>query len=52
MENVKDMAGIFSHCPKLLSSPDISKWNTKNVINLRGIFYKCLSLISIPDISK
>ena len=46
------MSYLFYNCNSLISLPDISKWNTKNVENMSSIFYKCYSLISLPDISK
>ena len=36
----------------LVSLPDISKWDTKNVTNMSYIFSYCSSLVSLPDISK
>ena len=36
--NAKDM---FYGCSSLLSLPDISKWETKNVTNINGMFGKC-----------
>ena len=36
----------------LISLPDISKWNTKNVINMSSMLRDCTPLISVPDISK
>ena len=43
---------MFHGCNKLISLPDISKWNTSNVTDLSGMFYRCNSLISLPDLSK
>ena len=39
-------------CKSLISLPDISKWNTKNINNMNHIFSGCSSLSSLPDISK
>ena len=46
------MSGIFEGCSSLISLPDISKWDTKNVLAMREIFKDCSSLTSLPDISK
>ena len=46
------MQYIFAGCPRLLSVPDISKWNTENCIFFFFFFSDCSSLISLPDISK
>ena len=35
---------MFYECESLISLPDISKWNTKNVSNMVGMFYECKSL--------
>ena len=43
---------MFSGCSSLISLPEISKWNTKNVINIRDIFSGCLSLICLPGIKQ
>ena len=43
---------IFSNCERLLSLPEISKWNTNNVIHMKNMFYSCESLLTLPDISK
>ena len=45
------MGKFFEYIP-LLSLPDISKWNTKNVTDMNSMFYCCSSLSSLPDISK
>ena len=37
---------------KLISLPDISEWDTKNVTNMSNMFNGCESLSSLPDISK
>ena len=36
----------------LISVPDISEWDTKNVIDISGIFAFCSSITKLPDISK
>ena len=46
------MDNMFSNCSSLISLPDISKWNTKNVEDMSLMFNGCKSLISLPDISK
>ena len=43
---------MFSVCKSLVSLPDISKWNIKNVTNMNLMFVGCNSLISLPDLSK
>jgi len=46
------MRNMFQNCSKLISLPDISKWNTSNVINMACIFYGCSSITKYPDLSK
>ena len=46
------MSFIFNNCESLISLPDISKWNTKNVTNMSFMFNNCESLNNLPDISK
>ena len=43
---------MFGECKSLISLPDISKWNTKNVEGMGVMFCFCKSLQSLPDISK
>ena len=43
---------MFCNCSSLISLPDISKWNTKNVLAMCEMFKDCSSLTSLPDISK
>ena len=43
---------MFSECKSLISLPDISKWNTKNVQDMSYMFSGYNSLKSLPDISK
>ena len=50
--NATSMSWMFYGCFSLISLPDISKFDTKNVINMSGMFNGCFSLISLPDISK
>ena len=45
------MSGLFCYCTKLISLPDISKWETQNVTNMSYMFSNCLKLKSLPDIS-
>uniref|UniRef100_UPI00261058A9 BspA family leucine-rich repeat surface protein n=1 Tax=uncultured Methanobrevibacter sp. TaxID=253161 RepID=UPI00261058A9 len=47
-----NMSYMFYGCNSLISLPDISKWNVKNVNNMSYMFYGCNSLISLPDIYK
>ena len=44
----------FEKCsnPKLISLPDISKWNIEKVTDISCMFYCCKSLESLPDLSK
>ena len=49
---VTKMSYMFFRCSSLISLPDISKWDTKNVIDMSYMFCKCSSLISLPNISK
>ena len=41
---------MFYGCSSLISLPDISKLDTKNVIDMRDMFNECSSIISLPDI--
>ena len=43
---------MFSECSSLISLPDISGWDTKNVYYINSMFYNCSSLKSLPDLSK
>ena len=43
---------MFSSCNSLLSSSDISKWDTSNVTNMSHIFGGYVELQFISDISK
>ena len=52
INNITDMSFLFSHCPALMSVPDISKWDTKNITDMSRLFLGCSSLTSLPDISK
>ena len=42
---------IFLNCQSLISLPDLSKWNIKNIKFMTSAFNNCVSLISLPDIS-
>ena len=46
------MSGIFYDCSRLISLPDISKWNINNTNDFSGLFYNCKLLKYLPDISK
>ena len=37
----KYLAGMFYNCSSLISLPDISEWNTKNVTYMNLMFYNC-----------
>ena len=41
------MNSIFEICSSLVSLPDISKWNTKNVTNMNFMFEGCDNLLNI-----
>ena len=43
---------MFYNCYSLISLPDISEWNTRNLTITNSMFYNCNSLKSFPDISK
>ena len=49
---VEDMSYLFYGCSSLISLPDISNWNTKNINHLKSIFENCSLLTYIPNISK
>ena len=49
---ISNMSCIFAECENLMSLPDISKWDTKNIINMSYLFYICKSLANLDDISK
>ena len=44
------MSSMFIYCSLLISLPDISNWNTKNVKDISRMFINCISLINLPDI--
>ena len=46
------MSYIFSHCSKLSSLPDISKWNISNVNDISEMFFNCDDLLSMKDDAK
>ena len=45
------MNELFYNCSSLISLPDISRINTKNVIDMSKIFYNCSKLSLLSDIS-
>ena len=45
------MNSIFSDCKSLISLPDISDWDFKDVIDMSTMFSYCENLTSLPDIS-
>ena len=51
INKVKDMSYMFHNCTTLLSSPDISNWDTSNITDMSSLFCGFNSLIP-PDISK
>ena len=48
---ISNMSYIFFECRRLISLPDISEWDFKNVIDIGYMFDSCLMLKSLPDIS-
>ena len=44
--NVTDMSGMFTGCSLLISLPDISKWDTKNVKYMSCMFNGCHNLLN------
>ena len=43
---------MFDKCHSLISLPNISKWNIKNIADMSYMFRGCNSIVSFPDISK
>ena len=43
---------MFSNCNSLISLPDLSKWNTKNLLGMKGLLSDCISLSFCPDLTK
>ena len=52
INNIIDASYMFSECNSLMSSSDLSIWNTSNLQCIDRMFYGCISLKSLPDISK
>ena len=50
--NFTNMSYMFYNCYSLISLPDISNLDTKNVTNMEGMFSGCSLLKSLTDISK
>ena len=50
--DITNLENMFKGCESLISLPDISKLNTKNVKNMNSMFYGCISLTFLSDISK
>ena len=40
------MSNMFSQCSSLISLPDISKWDTKNVTKMSDMFSECHNLLN------
>ena len=38
---ITNMSCIFEGCESLISLPDISKWDTKNVTDISNLFHDC-----------
>jgi surface protein len=49
---ISNISGIFSYNYKLLSSPDISEWNTFNIQNMSQAFSGCANISGLKGISK
>ena len=45
IDKISDINSMFSGCSSLLSLPDISKWNTKNVTNICYMFRNCYDYV-------
>jgi len=50
-KSVEDMSHLFDKCDKLLSSSNMSEWNTSQVKNMSQMFSQCSSIKNLPDIS-
>ena len=42
INNVTNMSEMFYECDTLISLPDISKWNTRNITSMKGIFFPAI----------
>ena len=45
IDNITNMSYMFSGCSSLLSLPDISNWNTKNVTKMSFMFCRLFIII-------
>ena len=52
VQNITNISGMFSYNYKILSSPDISKWNTINITDMSRAFNGCFKLSGLSGISK
>ena len=43
IKNITNISGMFSYNYRIISSPDISNWNTINITNLTHLFFECFS---------
>ena len=50
IRNITDMSHMFDNCSKLISIPDIHKWNTEKVTDMSYLFGGC-TIPFLPDIS-
>ena len=50
-QTTKNMSYLFNKCSSLISLPDISNLDTRNINNMSYMFSCCSSLTSLPDIS-
>ena len=51
INKITDMSCMFEKCNSLISSSEISNWDTSNITNMACLFSNCKSLEYIPDIS-
>ena len=49
---IKDMSHMFSDCESLITLPNITKWDTKEISDMSHMFKGCKSLKFLPDISQ
>ena len=52
IQKITNISYMFSDCSSLISLPNISKLNTRNIINMNNLFENCESLSLLSDISK
>ena len=52
IKNITNISCMFSYNYKILSSPDISDWNTSNITDMSRAFSGCHNLSGLTGISK